>query len=112
MSGWKEQIAELTTKGWFLFAGSIFMGIVGMVGHAIQAGKKISVWAWLGKLAVAFFIGFLSGLWAKSHITEQNHQYIFVSACTAMSGEIMGILVTLNWRNILQNIYHVFTKKP
>lgn len=112
MSGWKEELTQLTTKSWFTFVISIFMGVVGAIGYTLQSGKKLTFWAWMGKVSMAICVGYGSGLWAQAHIENENSRMLMVCVCTFFSGEIVAAWMTMNRREFLNHIASFFTKKP
>jgi len=101
------EIISLVAKYGALFA-YIAIGLAGIFGLDIVAGKKISIWYITGTSCMAICAGWLAWRWCMAHPTLDPG--ITVPVVTLCSRDFLIILRMINWKGVLGRIFRIETK--
>lgn len=83
---------------WFLLIG---LGLLGMIGHNLHTGKKMSFARYLGSIMVAIFVGILTSI--LCYVKQWDRLgTILVPVMTLVSEKVILAIYSFEWQNSIK----------
>jgi hypothetical protein len=102
-----QGIGEALIK-FIIWVSGVVLGLIGMIGHILTNGRKMSRWQWAGVIMVSGFFGIMTRLTCDYYQWEGLS--IILPPFTTMFGQYISMYVTQNYTRIFHGMVDLFLK--